>query len=311
MGYMTAPSAIHATQIRYIGRIAADNAPLLADHPEQAIQAIEAGFKTLPHEDQVGIVNYIDRTLNPPTHPYISSENGEVLGSHDIVGSTFFIAMNMMLCFTIFFLLERNSVPMQWKRSVTVAMLVTGIAFWNYFYMRGAWIETQQSPTVYRYTDWLITVPLQIVEFYLILQATTNVSVMLFWRLMIGSLVMLIGGFAGEVGACSVLVGFVIGMLGWLYILFEIFCGEAGAVAGNANNKALTSAFNTLRLIVSVGWCIYPIGYYMVYLGPTFSYHADSVVNIIYNLADLVNKGAFGLCIWAAAKSDVKKGLLQ
>ncbi len=42
--------------------------------------------------------------------------------------------------------------------------------FWNYFYMRGAWIKTQQSPTVYRYTDWLITVPLQIVEFYLILQ---------------------------------------------------------------------------------------------------------------------------------------------
>jgi len=299
------------TQIRAVARLAADNAPLLATHPKEAIQAFEIGFKTLPHEDQVGIVQYIDRTLNPPTNPYVSSENGDVLGSHDVVGSTFFIAMNMMLCFTIFFLLERNSVPQQWKRSVTVAMLVTGIAFWNYFYMRGAWVETQQSPTVYRYTDWLITVPLQIVEFYLILQATTNVSVMLFWRLMIGSLVMLIGGFCGEVGACSVLVGFVVGMVGWLYILFEIFCGEAGAIAGNANNKALTSAFNTLRLIVSVGWCIYPLGYYMVYLGPTFSYHADSVVNIIYNLADLVNKGAFGLCIWAAAKSDVKKGLLQ
>lgn len=308
---MTAPSAIHADQIRAFSRLLADNAPLLERHPQEAVQAIEIGFKSLPKEDQVGIVQYVDRTLNPPEHPFMSTENGTTLGAHDIVGSTFFIAMNMMLAFTVFFLLERNTVPVQWKRSVTVAMLVTGIAFWNYFYMRSAWVITQQSPTVYRYTDWLITVPLQIVEFYLILQATTNVSIMLFWRLLIGSLVMLIGGFMGEVGACSVLVGFVVGMLGWLYILFEIFCGEAGAVAGNSNSKACASAFNTLRLIVSAGWCIYPIGYYMVYLGPTFSYHADSVVNIIYNLADLVNKGAFGIAIWAAAKSDVKKGLLQ
>ncbi|CAD7958815.1 unnamed protein product [Amoebophrya sp. A120] len=310
MGYDTAPSAIHASQLRAVARLALDNEGLIASHPDQAVQAVEAGFKSLPHEDQVGIVQWIDRSLNPPTHPWISTESGAVLGAHDIVGSTFFIAMNMMLAFTVFFLLERNAVPAQWKRSVTVAMLVTGVAFWNYFYMRGAWVKTQQSPTVYRYTDWLITVPLQIVEFYLILQATTNVSVMLFWRLLIASIVMLVGGFCGEVGACSVLVGFVVGMLGWLYILFEVFCGEAGAIAGNANSKACASAFNTLRLIVSVGWAIYPIGYYMVYLGPTFSYHADSVVNIIYNLADFVNKGAFGLCIWAAAKSDVKKGLL-
>jgi len=67
---------------------------------------------------------------------------------------------------------------------------------------------------------------------------------------------------------------------------------------------------NTLRLIVSIGWIMYPLGYYMVYLGPTFSYHAQSAINIVYNLADLVNKGAFGLAIWAAAKSDTKRGLL-
>jgi len=244
------------------------------------------------------------------TMSYISHENGAVLGEHDIVGTTFFVALNMMLAFTVFFAMERSSVPKQWNRSITVAMLVTGIAFWNYLYMKEAWQVTQQSPTVYRYTDWLITVPLQIVEFYLILQATTNVSVMLFWRMMVCSVIMLLGGFCGEVGLCSVLVGFVIGMLGWLYIVFEVFCGEAGAVSGNSGSKACQSAFNTLRLIVSVGWTIYPIGYYMVYLGPTFSYHAQSVVNIIYNLADLVNKGAFGLAIWAAAKMDQKRGLL-
>eukprot|EP00392_Amoebophrya_sp_AT5.2_P013876 g14008.t1 len=237
-------------------------------------------------------------------------ESGATLGAHDVVGSTFYIALNAMLACTLFFFLERDSVPKQWKKSITVAMLVTGVATWNYIFMKETWVRTQNSPTVYRYTDWLITVPLQIVEFYLILAATTKVSSGLFYKLLITSVIMLVGGYLGEIGAVSVLCGFVIGMLGWLYILFEIFAGEAAATSGASTNKACQSAFNTLRLIVSVGWCIYPIGYYLVYLGPTFSYHSQSAVNIVYNLADVVNKGAFGLCIWAAAKSDVKANTL-
>lgn len=233
-------------------------------------------------------------------------ESGLVLGSHDIVGTTFYIAMNMMLAVTIFFFLERDSVPAAWKKSITIAMLVTGIAFWNYLFMKTTWVKTQQSPTVYRYTDWLITVPLQICEFYFILAATQPVSTGLFWRLLTASIIMLLGGYLGEVGAVSVLFGFVIGMLGWLYIVFEIFSGEASRVAAGAS-KSSQIAFRTLRQIVSVGWAIYPIGYYLVYLGPTFSYHSQSVVNVIYNLADGVNKAAFGLAIWAAAKSDSKK----
>merc|ERR1719323_2966749 len=107
-----------------------------------------------------------------------------------------------MLAFTVFFALERQSVPAQWKRSVTVAMLVTGIAFWNYIYMKEAWVITQQSPMTYRYTDWLITVPLQIVEFYLILSAVTRVSETLFYKLLVTSVIMLVGGYLGEMVLC-------------------------------------------------------------------------------------------------------------
>lgn len=242
--------------------------------------------------------------LATQNYEMLTHENGWVLGSHDIVGSTFYVAMNAMLACTVFFLAERDSVPRSWRKSITVAMLVTGIATWNYLFMKSTWVKTQNSPTVYRYTDWLITVPLQIVEFYLILSAVTRVSNSLFYKLLITSVIMLVGGYLGEIGAVSVLCGFVIGMAGWLYILYEIFAGECASIAGGSGSKAAQSAFNTLRLIVSVGWVIYPLGYYLVYLGPTFSYHSQSVVNIVYNLADVVNKGAFGLCIWAAAKSE-------
>ena len=69
------------------------------------------------------------------------------------------------------FLLERGTVAASWRTSLTVAGLVTGVAFVHYMYMREVWVSTGDSPTVYRYIDWLITVPLQMIEFYLILAA--------------------------------------------------------------------------------------------------------------------------------------------
>ena len=99
-----------------------------------------------------------------------------------------------------------------WKTSITVAGLVTGVAFVHYMYMREVWIITGDSPTVYRYIDWLITVPLQMIEFYLILAAIRKVPSGIFWRLLIGSVVMLVGGYLGEAGYINATLGFVIGM---------------------------------------------------------------------------------------------------
>jgi bacteriorhodopsin len=158
---------------------------------------------------------------------------------------------------------------------------------------------------VYRYTDWLITVPLQIVEFYLILKAVMpNLSSGLFYRLLAQSVLMLFCGYAGESGIVSVLCGFVPGVLCWLALCYEMFAGECSQISAGSGNKACQSAFNTLRLIISVGWCIYPLGYYLTLLGPTATYHDQSVINVVYNLADLVNKLAFGLAIWGAAITD-------
>ena len=223
------------------------------------------------------------------------SEKMYSLATSDFVGISFWLATAIMLASTVFFLVERDNVRGKWKTSLTVAALVTGVAFWHYMYMRGVWIYTKESPTVYRYVDWLITVPLQIVEFYLILAAVTKVSASLFWKLLVGSLVMLIGGYMGETEMIGRTLGFVIGMVGWAYVIYLIFFGEAANVNASSGNAASQMAFKTIRMIVLVGWAIYPIGYLM-------NNAAD--LNIVYNLADLVNKTAFGLAIWAAAVSD-------
>ena len=224
-----------------------------------------------------------------------------VLDTTDYVGISFWFVSAAMLAATAFFFLERSSVNGKWKTSLTVAGLVTGIAFWHYLYMRGMWIETGTSPTVYRYIDWLITVPLQVVEFYLILAAVTTVRGGVFFKLLISSLVMLIAGYLGEAGLAPVLPAFVIGCAAWLYIIYEIFAGETSKINAASGNVASQTAFSAMKWILTVGWVIYPVGYYLGYLGSGVD--ANSL-NLVYNLADFVNKILFGLVIFVAASRD-------
>ena len=222
------------------------------------------------------------------------------LSTSDMTGITFWLVTAAMLAATVFFFAERDVVKGKWKTSLSVASLVTGVAFWHYLYMRGVWADTGTSPTVYRYIDWLITVPLQIIEFYLILRVCTNVSSGLFWKLLGASLVMLIAGFLGEIGSAPAWPAFIVGMAAWLYIIYEVFSGEAGKLNASSGNAAAQSAFSTIRLIVTIGWAIYPLGYILgVGSNPDMAN-----ANIIYNLADFINKIAFGLAIYVAAVSD-------
>ena len=223
------------------------------------------------------------------------------LATDDFVGISFWLISMGMLAATAFFFMEQANVAAQWRKSVIVAGLVTGIAFIHYMYMRAVWVETGDTPTVYRYIDWLITVPLQLVEFYLILSAVRKVPSGIFWRILIGSLVMLIGGYCGEAGFINPMLGFVIGMAGWIYILYEIFSGEAGKSMAKSGNKSLVTAFSALRMIVTVGWAIYPLGYIFGYLTGGID---DAALNVIYNLADFVNKIAFGVIIWSCAVAN-------
>ena len=232
------------------------------------------------------------------------------LATDDVVGISFWIATAVMAAGALFFFVERSTVKASWQTSLTVAALVCFVAFWHYMYMRDVWVATGESPTVYRYIDWLITVPMQIVEFYLILAACTAVSLGVFWKLLAGSLVMLLGGYAGETGMIGVtpLVGFIVGMAGWIFIIYYIFVGEAAQIKDSAGNENLVMAFDGIKWIVTIGWAIYPIGYAMGYLGGGVG--DGAMLNTVYNLADLVNKFLFGLVIWYAAMRDsgVAKG---
>ncbi len=229
-----------------------------------------------------------------------------MLKPDDFVGITFWLISIALTASTAFFFLERDRVSAKWKTSLTVSGLVTLVAAVHYFYMRDIWVSTGTTPTVYRYIDWLITVPLLMIEFYLILSAITKVSNGVFWRLLIGTVVMLAGGYAGEAGYADVTTAFIVGLLGWAYILYEIFAGEAGKISASKAPASVQSAFNLMRLIVTFGWAIYPLGYYFGYLTGQDPASSAANLNVIYNLADVLNKIAFGVIIWSVAVSESK-----
>ena len=224
-----------------------------------------------------------------------------LLQPDDFVGFTFWFVSMACLAATVFFFLERGSVAPGWKTPITVAGLVTGITFMHFMYVRSVWVTTGDSPIVYKYIDWLITMPLLALQFYLILSAVRKTSSTIFWKFLIATLVMVFGGYAGEAGYILPFLGFVIWMTGWIYILFEIFSGEAGKLVDKSTNKDFVTAFETMRMIVTIGWAIYPLGYVFGYLTGGVD---SNTLNVIYNFADLINKIAFGLVIWIAAVAN-------
>merc|ERR1711943_92487 len=121
------------------------------------------------------------------------------LTQSDGVAVSFWIISIAMIAATVFFFAEASTVKDHWRTSLHVGGLVTLVAGVHYMYMREYWVQLHKSPVVYRYIDWSITVPLQMIEFNLILKAAkAPIGAGGFWRLLIGTVLMLVFGYVGE-----------------------------------------------------------------------------------------------------------------
>ena len=217
-----------------------------------------------------------------------------------LTGFTFFVVNMALLAAALFFWLERDNVNPKWKTSLTVSGLVCFIAAVHYFYMRDA---GGTDVVAIRYIDWLITVPLLMVELYIVLLAVTNVGSGVFKRLLAFTTLMLVFGYLGETQVISSTIGFVGGMLFWGLALKEIWSGEAAEANAGSKNAAGQYAYVNLNNIVTFGWLIYPAGYALGYFGGGVDM---DLTNQVYNLADFVNKILPGVIVWVAAKMDTK-----
>merc|ERR1711981_715133 len=131
------------------------------------------------------------------------------LSPYDGVAMGFWIISIAMIAATVFFFAEAATVTSHWKTSLHVGGLVTLVAGVHYMYMREYWVQVHKSPIVYRYVDWSITVPLQMIEFNLILKASgKQTSSAMFYKLLLGTVAMLLCGYLGEIKALPPMMGF-------------------------------------------------------------------------------------------------------
>ncbi|PSR14004.1 MAG: rhodopsin [Bacteroidetes bacterium] len=229
------------------------------------------------------------------------------LKAGDLVGFTFFIGSMAMAAAAVFFFFEMSNVDKKWRTSILVSGLITFIAAVHYYYMRDFWAENGVSPTEFRYIDWILTVPLMCVEFYLITKKAGATSSLLV-KLIAASVVMLVTGYIGEAIYGADTVSWVWGAISgaaYFYILYMVMFGEVKALAQSAG-PAVAKATRILAWFVLVGWAIYPIGYIAGTEGGLFGMKVleGLSMDIVYNIGDAVNKIGFGLVIYALAVSS-------
>ena len=230
------------------------------------------------------------------------------IATDDYVGFTFFVGCMAMMAASAFFFLSMNSFDRKWRTSILVSGLITFIAAVHYWYMRDYWAANAESPTFFRYVDWVLTVPLMCVEFYLILKVA-GAKQSLMWRLIFLSVVMLVTGYLGEAvyntGNGPAIWGLISG-IAYFVIVYDIWIGQAKKLAEQAGGAVL-KAHKTLCWFVLVGWAIYPIGYMAGTPGWYEGIFGGLAMDVIYNIGDAVNKIGFGLVIYAAAVASQAK----
>jgi len=228
----------------------------------------------------------------------------------------FWVGFVGMAAGTLYFLVERNSLPEKYRSTATVAALVTFVAAIHYQAMKH-YVGTDGSidtlltfPTEIRYIDWLVTTPLLLVKFPSLLRLGKDEGKRLLKNLVLADILMIVSGYVGETsinnaGAATQIgwVAFLISMLAWVYILGVLFTEVTESA--KAAPKSICEGLLSMRSFIFIGWAIYQIGYFLTLTSSGGEAAQITIVlrELIYNIADLINKVGFGLVAVLAVKA--------
>ena len=226
------------------------------------------------------------------------------IATDNYVAFTFFIGTMAMMAASVFFFFELSNTAPEWRTSILVSGLITFIAAVHYYYMRDYNLSTGESPIFFRYVDWILTVPLMCVEFYLITKKA-GAKINLLWKLIFASVIMLVTGYFGEaVDKGHAAIWGLLSGLAYFYIVYEVWMGDVAKLS-KGSTPAVQKAVGSLLKFVVVGWAIYPLGYMIGTAdGQWYSFMAGwASMDIVYNIGDAVNKIGFGLVIYSLSRS--------
>ena len=207
----------------------------------------------------------------------------------------------VMLGAFVYFLTQMNSVAKQYRNGVAVSAVVVGIAGYHYFRMWSGWAEGMVNEG-YRYADWLITVPLLVIELLIVLGVTADRRKKLMTSLVPATVLMIGLGYPGETSANETTkwTFWVLSMIPFLYILFTL-SGELKAAKARETGAVSTSITNATRILL-ITWLVYPIAY-LIPVVFTVSDGAEAGRQVAYTIADITAKALYGLMILNIAKA--------
>lgn len=218
----------------------------------------------------------------------------KLLGVQDIASGSFELLLIATFCATVLLLAGTAWVGRRWKLPVALGGITLLASAAHYLMATDVWLATGQMTMIHRYVGWFVTVPLQVVTLYFFVRAFAQVPIGVFWRLLVASVVLVLARFMGEANLMHPTLGFLISLAMWLYVLGEAFFGKLSERTSRHGSEPAQRGWFWLRLIMTIGWAIYPLCYFIAAFGGKVE---TRYLMTTYNLADLVNQIAFELTI--------------
>lgn len=239
---------------------------------------------------------------------------------YELVYNAFSFTIAVMGAATVFFFLSRSQVSPIYRTALTITGIVTMIAGYHYFRIFQSWesafvitdgqvaLSGLKFNDAYRYVDWLLTVPLLLIELILVMRLPADETMSKSVKLGLLAALMVVLGYPGEISgnSSSRWMWWALAMIPFLLIVYDLFIGLRNSIASQP--PTARGLVSTARWVVVISWCFYPL----VYVFPMIGFSggaAATAVQVGYTVADIVAKAMFGVLIYliAARKSVVEK----
>jgi bacteriorhodopsin len=234
------------------------------------------------------------------------------LSQFGLVSNAFSFAIAVMGAATAFLFLSRSQVAPKYKTAVTISGTVTLIAFYHYLRIAESWhgaytitaagiqATSNSFNDAYRYVDWLLTVPLLLVELILVMGLSREETVKQSATLATLAAVMVILGYPGEISsdAGTRWLWWFLSMIPFVIIVYKLVVGLGNSIASQP--ESVKELVSTARTLILLSWSFYPLVFVFPMIGITGG-EATTAVQVGYTIADIVAKAAFGVFIYLIA----------
>ncbi len=238
---------------------------------------------------------------------------------YSLIYNAFSFTFAAMAACTLFLWLGRSQVSNKYKTALTISGLVTAIAAYHYYRIFESWGDAYAVKDgvvaasgyafndAYRYVDWLLTVPLLLIELVLVMGLSRTETVSKSWKLGSAAALMIVLGYPGEIADDNTTraIWGTLSTIPFLYIVWELFSGLGKSI--ESQPEGVRDLIKTARLLTFASWGFYPIVYMAPFAGITGA-QSETIIQIGYTIADLVAKAGVGVLIYmiATRKSELE-----